>query len=304
MKYCTRCVMPDSRPTTRLDAAGVCNACLTHAQKNTIDWPGRERAFRDVVRRARERSSNYDCVIPVSGGKDSTWQVVRCLEYGLTPLAVTWKAPSRTAIGWRNLTNLIGLGVDHIDYQVSPRTERKFLYQALVRYGATAIPMHMAMFNIPLSIAVRFRIPLVVWGENSAFEYGSVEDAHQDCLAHGFEPCAEPKIGFYAYADIDDDFISIHHHLKWYKFGYTRLFDNLSLEIRNDRMTRQQAIAIIRDRGDQTPHDDIEKFCGFIGITRSHFVDVIERFRNPRIWTWRGDRWMIDGFLVPDWEWT
>ena len=181
MKYCTRCVMPDSRPTTRLDAAGVCNACLTHAQKNTIDWPGRERAFRDVVRRARERSSNYDCVIPVSGGKDGTWQVVRCLEYGLTPLAVTWKAPSRTAIGWRNLTNLIGLGVDHIDYQVSPRTERKFLYQALVRYGATAIPMHMAMFNIPLSIAVRFRIPLVVWGENSAFEYGSVEDAHQDC---------------------------------------------------------------------------------------------------------------------------
>ena len=141
-----------------------------------IDWARARAGVRDVVARAKAQSAGYDCLIPVSGGKDSTWQVVTCLEYGLNPLAVTWKTPGRTAIGARNLDNLVSLGVDHIDYQVSPKVEKKFLYQALVRYGATAIPMHMALFNIPLTIAVRFEIPLVVWGENSAFEYGGTDD--------------------------------------------------------------------------------------------------------------------------------
>jgi len=310
-------------------------------------------------------------VIPVSGGKDSTWQVVKCIEYGLNPLAVTWKTPARTEIGARNLANLVGLGVDHIDYQVNLRVERKFMYRALVRYGSPAIPMHLALFNIPLKIAVRFDIPLVVWGENSAVEYGGApEDRHGFCLdgawlrkygvthgttardwisdelsegeltpyfgptdeelnvkeilavflgyyfpwgpetslavtrTHGFQPRAEgPKTGYYDYADIDDDFISIHHWLKWYKFGFTRTFDNLSLEIRNGRMTRLEAIEVLRKRGDETPWEDIAKFCEFVGITEAHFLDVIERFRSRDIWMRRDGKWMIEGFLIPDWNW-
>src|SRR5207248_9480531 len=92
------------------------------------------------------------------------------------PLAVTWKPPARSEIGQKNLENLIQLGVDHIDYQVNPKVEKKFLYQALVRYGTTALPMHMALFNIPLTIAIKYDIPLVVWGENSAFEYSGTGD--------------------------------------------------------------------------------------------------------------------------------
>ena len=81
-------------------------------------------------------------------------------------------------------------------------------------------------------------------------------------------------------------------------------FDNLSLEIRNGRMTRAQAIEIIRERGDDTPHDDIEKFCAFVGISTTHFFDVIEKFRNPAIWRKQNTTWMIDDFLIPDWQWT
>jgi N-acetyl sugar amidotransferase len=371
MRYCARCITAATRPNIELDAEGVCNACRAVATKPTIDWTAREAAFRDVVERAKSRSGGYDCLIPVSGGKDSTWQVVKCLEYGLNPLAVTWKAPSRTDIGQKNLDNLVSLGVDHIDYQVNPKVERKFLYRALERYGATAIPMHMALFNIPLAIATRFDIPLVVWGENSAFEYGGPDDDRQGfrldaawlrrygvthgttasdwvsddltqaemtpyygptdeelerkgvlavflgyyfpwdpetslkvATAHGFSARAEgPKTGYYNYADIDDDFISIHHYLKWYKFGSTRLFDNLSIEIRQGRLTREQAIDIVRDRGDETPHDDIEAFCRFVGIDRQAFSEVIERFRNRDIWVRRNGRWEIDGFLIPDWKW-
>jgi N-acetyl sugar amidotransferase len=371
MKYCRTCIIPDSRPNIRFAEDGRCNACIAHASRKEIDWAQRERAFREVVANAKSRSRGYDCLIPVSGGKDSTWQVIQCLEYGLNPLAVTWKTPARTEIGARNLQNLINLGVDHVDYQINPQVEKKFMYQALVRCGSTAIPMHLALFNIPLKLAVKLDIPLVVWGENSAFEYGGNEDERRGfqldgrwlkkfgvtqgttaadwispeltqkkltpyfgpgeeelerkgvlaiflgyyflwdpttslkiARAHGFQAREQgPKTGYYNFADIDDDFISIHHFLKWYKFGFTRLFDNLSIEIRNGRLTRDEAIGIVRERGDQTPHEDIEKFCRFVGITAAHFFETIEKFRNPEIWSRRQGKWIIEDFLIADWRW-
>jgi N-acetyl sugar amidotransferase len=371
MKYCRICVTPSTRPNIRFDDNGVCNRASS-AEKKTIDWEARERAFREVVAHARSRSKGHDCLIPVSGGKDSTWQVVKCLEYGLKPLAVTWKTPARTELGARNLQNLIDLGVDHIDYQINPKVERKLVYQTLVKHGSTAIPMHLALFSIPLQIASRFEIPLVVWGENSAFEYGGEKEertgfrldsawlrkfgvthgttaadwvgpelSRQDLTSyfapgdeqlekqgvlavflgyyfpwdpetslavarrHGFQARAEgPRTGYYNYADIDDDFISIHHWLKWYKFGFTRTYDNLSLEVHNGRLTRAQAIEHLRRVGDETPHADIEKFCAWLGISRQHFFEVIEKFRNLEIWKKRDGGWMIEDFLIPDWRWT
>jgi hypothetical protein len=121
---------------------------------------------------------------------------------------------------------------------------------------------------------------------------------------HGFVADQQgPRTGLYDYADIDDDFISIHHWLKWYKFGFTRLFDNLSLEIRNGRITREQAIAIVRDRGDEMPHGDIAKLSEFLGITTPRFFEIAETFRNPEIWGRDGTIWKIPDFLIPDWNW-
>jgi N-acetyl sugar amidotransferase len=371
MRYCSNCILPDTRPNLVIEADGICNACKAHGTKRTIDWDGREAAFRAVVEHAKSRGTGYDCLIPVSGGKDSTWQVVKCLEYGLNPLAVTWKTPARTEIGARNLANLISLGVDHIDYQINPKVECVFMVEALKRFGSTAIPMHMAIFNIPTSIAVRFRIPLVVFGENSAFEYGGPEDertgfkldanwlrrygvTHETTAADwisdrlsrksltpyfglseselnasgvtavflGYYFEWDPEVtrsvaaksgfvgdkkgartGFYDYADIDDDFISIHHWLKWYKFGFTRTYDNLSIEIRNGRITRNQAIEIVKSRGDETPTDDIDKFCDFAQIAPEHFHEICETFRNRDIWYRDGQVWKVRDFLIPDWKW-
>lgn len=371
MRWCARCVLPDTRPNLAIGAEGVCSACRSHGSKRSIDWRQRGCLFREVAAHAKARSAGYDCVIPVSGGKDSTWQVVTCLEAGLKPLAVTWKTPGRTVIGAANLANLVSLGVDHIDYQINPMVERRFMRQALERHGDPAIPMHMALFAIPLALAVRFRIPLVVWGENSAFEYGGTEEARSGfaldaawlrsygvtqgtswrdwvgealserdlaayvgpsdaeleaagtravflgyyfpwdpaatlavATAHGFRRRAEgPKTGYYDYADIDDDFISVHHWFKWYKFGFTRLFDNLALEIRNGRMSREETIAIIRARGDDTPRDDIAALCRFLEMPEAEFFATAERFRNPAIWERRDGRWAIPEFLIADWEW-
>lgn len=371
MRYCRRCILPDTRPNLWLEADGICNACHTHDTRAGIDWAGRERTWAEVAANAKAKGRGYDCLVPVSGGKDSTWQIVKCLEMGLNPLAVTWKTPVRTAIGAKNLENLIRLGVDHIDYQINPRVEKRFMLRALERYGDPAIPMHMALFNIPLNIALRFDIPLIVWGENSAFEYGGGEEERTgfrldgawlnkfgvthgtraadwlgpDLGAKELTPYAGPapaqleqagilavflgyyfpwdprhtlevasrhgfsrgdqgaRTGYYDFADIDDDFISIHHWFKWYKFGFTRLFDNLSLEIRHGRLSREQAVEIVRQRGDQTPHGDIAKFCDYLGLEAERFGEIAEGFRNRDIWQRREGRWSIPGFLVNDWNW-
>jgi N-acetyl sugar amidotransferase len=371
MTYCRRCILPDTRPGIVIGPSGVCNACTFHESRPTIDWAARERAFGELVGRVKSRGSRYDCLIPVSGGKDSTWQVVKCLEWGLRPLAVTWKSPARTAIGQANLDNLVGLGVDHIDYQINPNVERKFMRATIERHGSPAIPMHLGLFNIPLTLATALDIPLVVWGENSAFEYGGDEaiangfkldsawrrthgvtagttaedwvsdslmrgeltpyfgpsdevlDArgvlavflgyyypwdpqatYQSARAHGFRAgTAGARTGYYDFADIDDDFISVHHYLKWHKFGITRSFDNLSLEIRHGRLTRDQAIDWLRRRGDETPHDDIRAMCRFIDRDIDWFMNIAERFRNHDIWKRRNETWQIDGFLIPDWTW-
>ena len=156
MKYCIRCITPVSRPNMECDDTGVCRACLSSESKSVIDWSERQAAVLEVVNTAQALSGGYDCLVPVSGGKDSTWQIVQCLEVGLNPLAVTWKTPGRTSVGQRNLDNLVTLGVDHVDYQVNPNVEKKFMLETLRRVGSTALPMHLALFNIPLTIAVRF----------------------------------------------------------------------------------------------------------------------------------------------------
>ena len=123
--------------------------------------------------------------------------------------------------------------------------------------------------------------------------------------AHGFTFAAgEVRTGYYDFADIDDDFISLHHWMKWYKFGFTRLFDNLSLEIRNGRITRNQAVQIIREKGDQTPYADIDRFCAFAGLSRERFFTIAETFRNQEIWKLRDDGvWYIPEFILNDWKW-
>ena len=178
LRYCRTCILPHTRPNLdSLPPTGSCNACATADKKAAVNWPARAAQFERLVADTRALGRPYDCIIPVSGGKDSTWQVVRALEHGLKPLAVTWKTPARTALGAANLQNLISLGVDHVDVSLNPQVERRFVLKAFERLGSPVIPMHMALHAIPLQIAVRFGIPVILWGENSAYEYGGADEA-------------------------------------------------------------------------------------------------------------------------------
>ena len=370
IRYCKTCVLPDSRPNVTLDENGVCNGS-TFRQKEKINWDERKKEFEKIVKKVKSKKTQYNCVIPVSGGKDSTWQVIKALEYDLNPLCVTWKTPGRSKLGHSNLNNLINLGVDHIDFTTNPSVEKLFTLKAFKKFGNPLIPMHMAMHAIPLQIAVNFNIPLILWGENSAFEYGGDDklmgdtldhkwlkkygvtngtsykdwidnDITKDCLSayqwpsqeqqkmaglkavfmgyffkwdplttykiaknHGFISAKTPKTGFYNYADIDDTFlITIHHWMKWYKFGFTRIWDNLSIEIRQGRMSREEAIEIIKKQGEENPIKEIKLICNYLEITQNEFFEIASGFRNLEIWdvNERGI-WYIKNFLIDGWVW-
>lgn len=335
-----------------------------------INWNARKNEFLKIINNKR-KNNKYDCLIPVSGGKDSTWQVITALKYKLKPLCVTWNTPARNSIGQKNLRNLINLGVDHIDFSINPKIEKKFILKSFEKYGNPLIPMHMAIHSIPINLAIKFKIPLVIWGENSAAEYGGNEKYLENermnrrwkklyGVTHGttakdwvnnhmklkdltpyswptdsevrknkiqeiflgyyfkwdpdkifkiskkfgFTSASKPKTGLYSYADIDDEFlITVHHWMKWYKFGFTRLWDNLTLEIRNKRLTRKKAIKIVSNQGNLMPNKEINKFCKYLNINKNSFFRIAEKFRNKAIWKKENKIWKIESFLIKNWNW-
>ncbi len=368
INWCNNCVLPDTRPNLEILKDGMCNACRFHISKKKNESSKlKKKKLKKIFESAKKKNKgNYDCIIPVSGGKDSMWQVMECLNHGLTPLAVTWKSPGRNIFGRKNLESLISLGVDHIDYSLNPKVEAYFMLKTLRIKGSTAIPMHIAIYNIPLMIAEKFNVPLIVWGENSASEYGykksqkfnsnmntnwiknygatnktniyfwkdkflnqkrlkslcpnkkikiksvflgdylrwDPKKSFEFAKKNGFIFPKDPKTGYYNFADIDCDFISIHHYMKWLKFGFTRLFDNLSLEIRNKRMTRERAINIIKKNSKKIrPDKDIKKFCKFSGIKLKEFDKITNKFRNKKIWKKTKNKWHIQNFITDKFSW-
>src|SRR4030095_14246010 len=173
IRYCARCVMPETKPDLFIDGDGVCSACRNYERRGAVDWDRRRQELQAILERYRSKSGeNYDCVVPVSGGKDSHFQTIRLLELGMNPLAVTATTDHLSAIGRRNIENLKKQGVDYIEVTTNPVVRRRINRLALTQVGDISWPEHVAIFTIPVRIAVQMGIALIVWGENSQNEYG------------------------------------------------------------------------------------------------------------------------------------
>ena len=173
LRYCTRCVMPDSKPDLKLDAEGVCNACRSYENRKVVDWAARRTELENILARYRRPDgANWDCIVPVSGGKDSTYQVIRMLQLGLNPLCVTATTCDLSAIGRRNIENIKKLGVDYLEFSPNPLVRSKLNRIGLNQVGDISWPEHVGIFTIPVRAAVQFSVPLIVWGENAQNEYG------------------------------------------------------------------------------------------------------------------------------------
>jgi hypothetical protein len=170
LKYCCRCVMPHTKPDLHIDADGVCNACRAYEQRGDVNWEQRKRELLQILDRYRRGSDDWDCVVPVSGGKDSTYQVVRMLQLGMNPLCVTATTCDLSDIGRKNIDNIKRLGVDYLEFSPNPRVRARLNRIGLTEVGDISWPEHVGIFTIPVRAAVQFSIPLIIWGENSQNE--------------------------------------------------------------------------------------------------------------------------------------
>lgn len=170
LRYCTRCCMPETNEGMQFDDMGVCLACQSSEQKIHINWQEREQDLKNILEKYKDPQRAYDCIIPISGGKDSTFQLhVLTKIYNLRVLTVTFNHNWYTDTGKYNLQNCLEkFNVDHIMYTPKRGLVNNLAKQSLYKIGDSCWHCHAGVGAFPLQIAVKFRIPLLVWGESAA----------------------------------------------------------------------------------------------------------------------------------------
>jgi N-acetyl sugar amidotransferase len=357
LRYCVRCVMPHTKPDLRIDDEGVCNACRSYEHRVRVDWDARREELLEVVGRYRSADgSQWDCIVPVSGGKDSTYQVIRMLQLGLNPLCVTATTCDLAEIGRKNIQNIKNLGVDYVEFTPNPIVRHRLNRVGLTDVGDISWPEHVGIFTIPVRAAVQYGVPLIVWGENSQNEYGGpaaaagdnvltrrwleefggllgmrvtdligVEgiearhlipysypsdeelrrvgvtgiflghylpwDGYANALlsqAHGFTTLSTTVEGSVVnYENLDNHQTGIHDYFKYLKFGFGRATDIACLHVRRDRITREDALALVRKHDGKFPWTYLGKPLADIldplDLTVEEFVEICDRFTNKSL---------------------
>lgn len=357
LHYCTRCVMPHTKPDLHIDDDGVCNACRSFEKREVIDWEARRRELTVILDKYRSKDgSNWDCIVPVSGGKDSTYQVVRMLQLGMNPLCVTSTTCDLSEVGRRNIENIKSLGVDYIEFSPNRKVRAKLNRIGLTQVGDISWPEHVGIFTIPVRAAVQYNVPLIVWGENSQNEYGGPAAASENNILNrrwleefggllglrvsdlvgmeGIEarhliPYSYPTddelmrvgatgifLGYYLpwdgysnaliaqangfetlqttvegsivnYENLDNHQTGIHDYFKYLKFGFGRATDIACLHLRRGRITRQDAVEMVRRHDGKFPWTylgkPVEEILEGIGMTVEEFVKVCDRFTNKKL---------------------
>ena len=178
MQYCNKCAMPDTRPGSIFDEEGVCLACRNYGRRATIDWGKRKEELKQLCNKYRKDDGSYDCVIPVSGGKDS-----HCLVYtikeemGMNPLLITVGDPfTTTEAGKSNYRNLGDtFNCDHILFDLSIDLFRRVTRLDFEETGEPLRFVETAIYLAPVKIAIKLGLQLIVYGENPLYEYGRTD---------------------------------------------------------------------------------------------------------------------------------
>lgn len=187
MRECTRCLVTETADTVGFTADGTCTVCKQVESKfdGRIDWVEREIEFARMCVEAEERGGNYDCIVPFSGGKDSTYQLWHiCKRTNLKPLVVQYDHwGMRPGLLENNIRTFRKLGVDVISFKPSWRVVKELMLEALRRRGDSCWQCHTGVYSYPMHVALQYRIPLIIWGESlneyQSFGLGTREDVNE-----------------------------------------------------------------------------------------------------------------------------
>jgi len=371
MRYCKKCVMPDTRPGISFDEEGVCEACRHVEERKKIDWNKRFEELKKLCDKFRREDGYYDCIIPVSGGKDSHYQVYVMKELmKMNPLLVNVANFDWTKAGWHNFNNLSeAFGCDIISLNINRDLAKKMMRIAFEEIGSPEWLWDRAVYVFPIRMAINFKIPLVVYGENVSYEYGGYQKGEtysakeqinndvvkpvpldlwlkggitkkelnnictmlypskEEIEEAGLEPIylsyfvpwnpwqhyiLAKKYGFRDLAhewrregciedfhQIDSVAYLVNPWMKYPKFGHARATDVASYLIRHGKLTREEAIKLVKEFDHKIDQRTVQAFCEFTGYTIKEFWDIVEKFWNRQIFKKVNDEWVLKN---PIWE--
>ncbi len=381
VQFCRRCVISnqrpgsvveyqskgDRKPTISFNEEGICAACRYQDIKDDkIDWNVREQELIKLCNEYRSKQGNYDCIVPGSGGKDSSFTAhLLKYKYGMHPLTVTWAPHIYTVVGFDNLQKWIHAGFDNILLTPNGKVHRLLTKLAYENLCHPFQPFIVGQRQIAPRFSAMYGIPLIFYGENQA-EYGNnIEDnfrpimdakfyegspdpfrvvlggiqgdtlirehgldsrdllpylptesnklhsvgtvVHylsyyvkwdpQECYYYaaehtGFTVNDERTEGSYSkYSSIDDKIDPLHYYTTYIKFGIGRATYDAAQEIRNQKITRDEGIALVKRYDAEFPHRFFREILDYMDISEERFWEVINNARSPHLWKYDNGEW-------------
>lgn len=345
LKRCTKCVTPETHETIMFDQAGVCNICNQIEYKQTkIDWKDKKRELDELIETYRGKY-DYDCIVPYSGGKDSTWTLYYLKKYYDLKILVVRFDHGFLRPNLESNTKKVQrkLGIDFHHFTPNWKVVQKLMLQSFLEKGDFCWHCHTGIFSYPMWVAIRYQVPLIFWGEPSAeytayYDYEQQEEVDEkrfnrfvnlginaddmyyrlnqsvdkrDLKPYSYPPLAELRklkyrsvcLGSYVPWDVKSqvkimkeeldwtgdtvenvpaeyDFEKIEcymqgvrDYIKYIKRGYTRPTHLASIDIRNNRMTREQGMDQLENYEGKRP-PSLDLFLDFIGLTEDEFMTI------------------------------
>lgn len=366
MKFCRKCLQPDTRPDIYFSIDGICGACIYEGEKKTIiDWNSRKEELRNIIASAKQiaalKNSPYDCAIGVSGGKDSHFQALYTKEkLGLKALLVNGAPDKITEIGQHNINNLCSKGFDLISLKPNPIIAQKLAKKAFFEKGNIVAPSEYALWSSAYIIADKFNIPLVIQGENPALTLGAslnksksgdalnliesntlsgckakdlliehlmiddlylydfpiagINDKNIKSLylqyyvkewsqvgnadfaaARGLRGRMSDslyEIGRYRrFSALDSDLVIANQMIKYYKFGFGFATDEACYDIREGRLTREDAIWLVNEYDGKCGEKYIDLACDYLQMSKEEFWNTVDKFVNKKLFEKINGKW-------------
>jgi N-acetyl sugar amidotransferase len=351
VKECTRCVMPETAETLGFDDKGVCSVCKqVEFKQEAIDWAARKADLTVIADMYRDKN-DYDCIVPFSGGKDSTFTLLYIVEtLKLKPLVVRFDHGfMRQTLIENNTRTFRTLGVDVHTFTPNWQVVRKLMFEALRRRGDFCWHCHTGIFAYPMWVAVEKKIPLVIWGEPSSeyssfYGYDEAEEVDErrfntivnlginaedmvgmlddkvspyKVTARDLKPFTYPphaalralklrsiclgsyipwdvrpqvdlirqRLGWqgdevegvppqYDYEKIECFMQGVRDYIKFLKRGFGRTTHLASIDIRNGRLTREEAEELVKQYDGKRP-GSLDIFLRYLGLSEADFMAIV-----------------------------